>query len=269
MNRLINEVSLWRLDTAGTAHRQALQALWQRPGVCRKLQGDSALAVELSAIAQTPQAHRDALFDGLAVSLQGWGTPRDATLATPAPDAALRGVVDAALAGNLPAAPMPPWVVWKLFDAQQPLTDLRDCRLQQWWLHAGLQPDGGDEQARLLRLRHALLPRIDDWMGDKPSALPADNSYPPLAQRYMVTGSTRVAVTFKPDGSFKTARVVGRDLVVPGIRDAPPVAFELLLDEAAVARAASAARAGQIKPAPGDGADAGPTVIKLVWKLEP
>ena len=170
---------------------------------------------------------------------------------------------------------MPPVVARRLLAEQTDEMDIEildlalRCALNQWWLRERLAQAGSDRQARA----HALQAFQFDWSPDgndfggkrsnraAATANAEDLNYPRYARQHELTGEVQVRFTVDARGQAAKARVVSRQLRVPGV-DGRPVVFETLLDRAALHRLRGMAFAP-----PADGTAAERTVA-FVFKLD-
>lgn len=273
-NRVLNEMMLWRLDSAGAAHDQRLVRAAMRPAACVS----TAIApymVELGTLlAQVPAAEQAAALAAEGELLGRWGQPRPRAAALPAPwldDLAWQHIERLRETGTPPPLPMPTWLAWN-FLVESPDDDLKQhheglCRLRQWQLamaFAGRAEPFTDAQRAQQRL--LLAPLITRWWGAREPDTADPLAYPRLAQRLGVTGKTLLGYELDAQGQARDIRVVGREIAVPGIHGQRPVAFEALLD------AGSLRRARLIKPKPPGtlppGERAAQQVVELVWELK-
>jgi hypothetical protein len=248
--RMLNELSLWQLEP-GDAHYEAatLAALRNGSGVC-EVAGDTHFtdfASRILRIQAVPAAEREAMLAGERQLLAHWGQLRANPPPWPDPlpqQAAYallqRGPVDAAH----PRLALPPMLAYSVLGKDQDYAALEPterCMLQQWWLRESLR-QGVAPAAALNAFRYGTMLTVVDRIGnawDKPGAAdvkaPAGPpSYPSVAKGFMATGVTTVNVRLDADGKPLDAAVIGRKIVVPGIRGVRPVAFENVFDAATV-----------------------------------
>jgi hypothetical protein len=115
------------------------------------------------------------------------------------------------------------------------------CAKSQWWLASQLDHGNTDRTQAVTLYRYSR-------MLDAQAFVPADvaqklaaklasgdkSGYSPVATYFQVEGVTAIEVEIDDQGKFIRAEVVSRKLKVPGVRDNPPIAFETLLDAAAL-----------------------------------
>lgn len=276
--RMLNELSLWQLEP-GDAHYEAatLTALRNGPSVC-ELEGDTHFtdfASRILRIQALPAAEREAMLEGERQLLAHWGQPRANPPPWPDPlpqQAAYalleRGPADAAH----PRLALPPLVAYAVLGNDKDyaaLEPMERCMLQQWWLRESLR-QGVAPAAALNAFRYGTMLTAVDRIGnawDKPGTAnvkdPAGRPpYPVIARSFMATGVTTVNVRLDADGKPLDAAVIGRKVVVPGIRGVRPVAFENVFDAATVKFATDEARHYK-KPS-----DNAPNKLQMSWSLD-
>ncbi len=269
-NRVVNELALWRLESPGADYDAALARALLRPGICDRPPRDNYMGTLMTWFQAVPAADRPVLLAGERTLLAHWGTHRDAL--APPPERSLSEEAADEIARlrsgrTVPDVAMPPLLADAAFKGQlaHDGSDV-ECALQQWGLARALHR-GDPPTAALVSWRYATMKTAEDWSqrlpGADKNADPA--AYPPVASMWEVTGWVEVRVTLDAGGRFASARVTGRQLVVPGVTDNPPVAFETLLDAASIAGAPR-----QFKPVvpPADGSAPKPVALRLNWKLQ-
>jgi hypothetical protein len=243
--RYVNELALWLLDSAGSAHDELmLRALLAAP-VCQTIEQQGAMFALRVALWQTlPAAERSRAIDGERELLERWGKPRPALAPRPAVeplDEVLVAVESIKAGAAKPGLPMPPVVAWNLLrDELKPeaLYGPVRCAMQQWWLNVGVSQRGATAGQALTTFRYGTLP-LAAWMLPPPpkeAAEPAPDAYPALARRWEVEGSVTVRMQLDAEGRVREARVAARRITVPGVRGERPVLFETLLDPPSLAR---------------------------------
>ena len=107
--------------------------------------------------------------------------------------------------------------------------------------------------------------RVGDWFDD-PNAPPPSTTgtdgrptYPTMARRFQVTGSTVIKRSLDAAGKVVDARVTTRKLTVPGIRGVRPVAFENTFD--------ALARSSALQPGASASLPPSQLVYAMVWTL--
>lgn len=270
--RLLNELALWQLDAGDAAYEAAtLAVLKTSPGVCESTGtwGDSDFSRRVMRIQAMPAAQRDAALASEGQLLARWGEARPAP--PPLPDPLPQDAVSALLkrwqdGGPRPALALPPALASELLSSRTAYASLSkddQCAVQLWWLRLRLR-QGVTPADALSVFRYATLNTLVDRYGESPAADERPESgrpvYPRLARRFGVTGATTVRVRLDGEGLPQQAAVVARKVIVPGIRDARPVAFEQIFDAAVL----DFAMTKQVyKPV----ADGGNFTFKLVWNL--
>jgi len=248
--RMLNELALWQLEP-GDAHYEAstLAALRDGAGVC-ELAGDSHFtdfASRIMRIQALPVAEREAMLASERQLLAHWGQARANPPPWPDPlpqQAAYallqRGPADA----DHPRLALPPMVALAVLGKDQDYTTLppmERCMLQQWWVRESLR-QGVAPATALNAFRYGTMLTAVDRIGDawdKPNAADVKDPagpppYPIVATRFQATGVTTASVLLDADGKPLDAAVIGRKIVVPGIRGVRPVAFENVFDAVTV-----------------------------------
>jgi hypothetical protein len=269
-NRVVNELALWRLESPGAGYDAVLTRAILHPGICDRPPRDSYLGVLMVWLQAAPPADRPTLLSGERTLLERWGTRRGEL--PPRPSKSLSEDESEAIArlrsgAAAPDVPMPP-VLANAASKGEAIPEMADvdCALHQWGLARALRR--GDAPAVALQSwRYATIRTATDWSAPPPpSAAKRDPAgYPPVAQAWAVTGSIDVQVQPDTQGRFASARIAGRHLVVPGVTDNPPVAFETLFDGATIAGAPMRFKA--VAPHP-DGSPLGPVTLRVEWKLQ-
>ena len=246
--RSYNEMALWRLDSAGPEHDKRQQRALSHPRACSAHLNNTSLMDDLLQVWQwVPLTERAAFLDAEASLLQRWGMARERSAQRPATtvdEAAWQAIDEAARTGAALPLALPPALSWYLFDEVSNAATRRPasivCTLRQWSLQSQLRASGGVlSDAQWWAHRFARMPDALTWRGRDANAMRGDSKYPELARRLDVEGTVRVAVTLDAQGRVVRTAVVGRDIRAAGIREQLPLAFETLLDEAAVASAAA------------------------------
>jgi hypothetical protein len=214
---------------------------------------------------------------GEAELLRRFAAPRDAVPPRPIVPASERAeqlLQQIKSGGARPQVAMPPVLAAQLFgpdDSVDALGAESRCALHQWWLQNALrdasqQPDEAALVFRYAQLADAsrLLPAPPATSADKTQA--QADGYPDLARAFIVQGRTVVEALVDEQGRLRRARVVQRDLTVPGIHGIRPVAFETTLDQASTERAKSV-KFQQPDPAKPKGGESAQR-IEFVWRLE-
>lgn len=269
--RFLNELAVWRIDSAGTAYDEALLSAWLQPGACRAFESRSAFAGVMHLAQPLAAPQRDVLLAGERALLARWGQPRQALPDRP-PLAAQRlmwQAVEALRNGAAVALPMPPLVASQVLGAepQAPPGASVQCALQQWNLRRVLGDGAALAKPALDGFRYAVLPSALSWYGE-PDAPPERDpqAYPAVAQRFEVVGRILLEVTIDAQGRYQQAEVVDRKVNVPGVRGQRPVAFETLLDDGSVARAAAVTYQAPVAAQLQDGRAR--RRVEFVWTLQ-
>ena len=266
-NRLVNEMALWRLESPGADYDAVLTRAILRPTVCVTGARSSYMGLLMDWFQAVPAADRPTLLAGERTLLAHWGTHRTALAARPVPSLADDEAAEIMRLRSGEAKPdvaMPPFLADNVFKAE-PETLATRCALHQWGLARALR-GGAAPGAALLSWRYASLKPVDDWTDPATVAAggaPAD--YPRVAQIWAVTGSVDVRVAADAQGRYASARVATRHVVVPGVTDNPPVAFETVFDAASLKAAPQ--RFIPLK-AGADGVMPRAAVMRIDWKLQ-
>lgn len=266
--RVLNELALWQVEPGDADYEQAtLAALAASPGVCR-LQGDARFqdfASRVLRLQAMPPARRKAALDTERRLLAHWGQPRAALPPWPVPlpqDAAMQAVEQIRRGGPRAAPALPPALAYALLAERKPYAELATeskCQLQQWWLRASVA-QGATPAAALAAFRYGTLISASERFAGAfepvvaaPGAVPG---YPKLAERFDVTGVTRIARPLDASGKAGPASIGERKITVRGIRGTRPVAFENVFDAVALHHARQAGPAT-------------PPEFEMVWTLTP
>jgi hypothetical protein len=275
--RVVNELALWHLQPLSPALTEGWIAAATRPDFCALDTGEvSWMGRQLSRWSLLPADARAELLASERAAMARFGDaptppPRPVPGAMEAASAALDGLRRAA--GPRPQVQIPPvlayWAVAKAqpVAAQDPVVR---CALNQWWLREQLaRAAPGDAAARaraLLAFRYAWLPEAQDISGHRPlkdtsgKPEPPGIDYPTLARQQEVTGEVTVTASLDAAGVVRDARVTDRKLRAVGV-PGRPVAFETLLDAAALAKARTP---GVLNAPP----QAGDYTVSFLFKLD-
>lgn len=277
--RLLNEMAYWHLEPGDADYEQAtLAVLKGSPQVC--LTGDSSNFVDFSSrilrIQAMPAAQQQTALATEARLLDHWGKPRQEAQPWPSPlpqEAAMDAAARLHAGKERPAVAMAPAVAWQALSERNSFGKMPreiKCAFQRWWLEESLAK--GQSAAAVLnafrygtlitastRYANAFASDDDTPDGAAPAGKPA---YPRLATRFGVTGKTRIERAFDTAGKPIQARVIKREIVVPGIRGLRPIAFEDAFDAVAIQGALVPPVAGAEGPALGKR-------YELVWNIAP
>ncbi|WP_373989124.1 hypothetical protein [Duganella sp. BuS-21] len=265
--RVLNELALWQIEPGDAAYESATQAaLKASPQVC-DLHGDnrfSDYAARIARIQQVPVAQRAALLSTERELLSRWAKPRATAAPWPDPlpqDAAV------ALLKAIPVQParlaLPPVLASQLLGGIKPYDAMareEQCLLQQWWFKHSLQ-QGVAPATALNAFRYGTMisadVRLAGMFNPQQGQEKGKSPYPAVATRFQAEGSTIGQIRLGAGGKPQQASVIARKIVVPGIREVRPLAFENLFD------AATLKYGMESKPAAG-----GPLKFQLVWTLD-
>lgn len=272
--RLLNELALSAVESEGPASDEAWLMAVQAPTACR-FRHATFMADRVQMIQAAPNEARATLLASLKQSLLRWGTVRAGLPPRPSADELSAAEQEATrLRVGLPstALPMTPYLAAQVFprERKQGKPDAwTRCALNQWWLQSTLARPSADRAKALAVYRYAAMPQAQEYVperlaskADSPSPPSPDGDpprYPVAAKLYEVEGSTVLKVGIDAQGQVTRAEVVERSIVVPGVRNNRPVAFETVFDDAALEYAKRQRRAA---------GEPRETRIELNWKLE-
>jgi hypothetical protein len=273
--RAINEWTILWLDSGGPAQDEAWLSAALTPQACRVVPDAPAyFARRIAMIQAAPPDARPALLAGERELLSRWGSKRKSL--PPRPATADLGAADRAIKlmrAGLPhsAEPMSPFLARQVFSQTRAASNpdrFELCARNQWWLASQLAGKKVSRTDALNQYRYAALFDVRYFVPanilrkstTEPTAEDKRPAYPPAASFFMVQGLTKMQVEADEQGRFVQAVVIARDIKVPGITDNPPVAFEMLLDGAAVEHAKQ-----QHSASP---KTAGKYQFDLIWKLD-
>ena len=244
--RSINEMAIWSVESVGPAHDEAWLKAVLAPTACSSLY-PMYFARRIAMIQAAPMDVRPDLMAAEKELLSRWGTPRQGLPARPAAVELI--AADSAitrLREGLPvtAAPMAPFLARRVFaqDRKPGKPDRWErCAKAQWWLQSQLADTKTGRTQALTNYRYSTMLDANDFVpaGFKPKSEPTLRAegkpvYPHAASYFQVEGSTTLKVSTDEQGSALSAEVIAREIRVPGVRDNRPLAFEALLDDAAL-----------------------------------
>ena len=243
--RMINEMAIWSVESAGPERDEAWLKAALAPTACRVVP-QSVFGRQMALIQAAPQDARAALLASERDLISRWGSQREKL--PPRPSVDDLNAVDQAIArlrAGLPitAGPMAPYLAGLLFnrDRKPGRSDRWEtCAKSQWWLAARLADAKADRAQALAVYRYSTMVDAREFVPPGAAAKPAasgaagGNAYPPAAAYFNVEGATTVRVETDDHGVPVRSEVQSRKIVVPGVRDNRPVAFETLLDDAAL-----------------------------------
>jgi hypothetical protein len=269
--RVLNEEAIWWVEGGGQANDDAWLKAALAPKACSQLP-PTYFGRRMAMIQSAPLESRPALLAAEREMLLRWGTKRQSLPRRPEAaelDAAARAITLLRAGMPVTVEPMTPFLAWQLFMRnRKPGKPDRweQCAQSQWWLASQLADGKADRTKALAVYRYSTMLDVGDFVPSSVMKGPAatrpedgKQTYPPAARYFDAEGSTTVEVETDVNGKFVDARVVGREITVPGVRDNPPVAFEALFDAAALDYFAKRSYA--------DG-KAGRHEFKLVWRLK-
>jgi hypothetical protein len=267
--RAINELAIWSIESAGTAHDEALIKVAVMPMACSVLYS-SHFSRRIAMIQTAPVEARPALLEGEQELLARWGSTRNTLPERPSTTqfgAANQAITRLRTGLPIDAEPMTAFLAGLIFarDSKPGLSERwEQCAKSQWWLASQLKHGNTDRAQALTLYRYSNMVGAQDFVPDHVAQKVATNlaagtksSYPPVATYFQVEGVTTVQSEVDELGKFIRAQVVSRKLKVPGVRDNPAIAFETLLDAATL----DYAEKGRTYPA-----DKGKILIfEMVW----
>jgi hypothetical protein len=244
--RALNEMAIWTIESSGPAYDEAWVKAALAPTACSFLH-PAHFARRLAMIRVAPMDARPALLAGERELLSRWGTKRPALPTRPSAtelEAADHAIAQMRAGMPVNALPMTPSLAGKLFELdRKPDKPNRweQCAKSRWWLASQLAGGKIDRTAAMNLYRHSTMFDVLDEVPDEvmetakaASALAGEQTYPPAASYFRVEGSTTIQVDISAEGKALNSRIVSRKIKVPGVRDNRPVAFEALLDQAAL-----------------------------------
>ncbi|MFG6441945.1 hypothetical protein [Roseateles sp. LKC17W] len=249
--RLANEFALWGRDSLGPEQDAVLAQMLQQPGMCRPVGPNaSELVMRLARLRGLPAEMREAAVQAEALLLARWGQPRQVSDAEPL--AAEEALLQLRATGQAPATPLPPVLAFFYLGDQDNFR--RDpfiadppsrCAMHQW---AGASP---------AQFRAAMALQAADfvWQERRKAAAKTsdDDPYPSLSTFFGARGVFTVQADVNAEGRVVRARIIKRDVEVPGIRGVRPFAHEGTLELATLAKArevdwsATATKHGSLK----------------------
>lgn len=244
--RSINEMAIWSVESVGPAHDEAWLKAALAPTACSS-RYPMYFARRIAMIQAAPMDVRPDLMAAEMELLSRWGTPRPGLAARPAAVELL--AADNAitrLREGLPvrAAPVTPFLARKVFarDRKPGKPDRwEQCAKAQWWLQSQLADSNTGRTQALTIYRYSTMLDANDFVpvGFKPKSEPTLRAegkpvYPRAASYFHVEGSTTLKVGTDGQGNALGVEVIARQIRVPGVRDNRPLAFEALLDDAAL-----------------------------------
>jgi len=218
------------------------------PAACKFLP-PGLFARRIAMIQAAPEDTRATLLAAEKELLSRWGQPRPALPPRPAASelvAAEHAVTR--LRGGLPvaASPMSPFLAAQVFargHAPGKPDRWEQCARSQWWLQSQLADAKADRAKALTVYRYSTMMDANEFIptaykpkpkSETPDAASGKPSYPRAAAYFHVEGLMAIQVHLDGQGKATQPEVVARQLKVPGVRGDRAVAFETLLDDAAL-----------------------------------
>jgi len=256
--RSINEMAFSSVESTGAAHDEAWTKAALAPTACASLY-PMHFACRIAMIQAAPADARPALLAAEKELLSRWGSQRQNLV--PRPSAEALSAADHAitrLRGGLPvtAAPMSPFLAGQVFlrDRKAGKADRwEQCAKSQWWLESQLADGKTDRTQALTIYRYSTMLDANDFVPEgyrpKPGSAGEKPGYPRAASYFHAEGTSTLQVSTDEQGKAYKAEVVAREIQVPGVHVNRPLAFEALLDEAAISyalqRSYAAGKAGK------------------------
>lgn len=264
-SRFYNEITAWRLAAGAPGSGTVVAQADTLPmHACRDLTHLGPWS-ELLVLAQAlpPERRAQAMQAELQV-LQRWGRwPAP----PPIPPVSLDDQTRSLFADPPEKSPpMAPALAAVLFTTQPaPLSPRQRCLARQWRLQAALAA-GLPKDAVWAAFVYASSPKADAWSAAPAGTAADEGDYPTLARRFVVVGTVLVEVQVDAQGRILGSRIANRSLTAMEQAGVRPLAFETLLDEASLKRAARVAQA----PPPAADLKNGVALrrLELVWRLD-
>ena len=270
--RLLNELALWQLEPGDADYEGATLEVLKTSSLVCNVHGDprfSDFSTRIARVQAMPAARRDAALAAERQLLAHWGQARPAARwPEPMPQDAIAAALKAGEQKDRLA--LPPMLAAELLADRKKYADIHreeQCLLHQWWLRESLRRGAPPAQA-LNTFRHGTLISAGDRFAGafepppdgKTEAAAGEPAYPRVASRFLVTGTTTLSAQLDAAGKPLQVSIIGRQVNVPGIRGARPVAFETVFDQLAL----NYAREGYHYAQPKAGV---PSKVQLVWNL--
>jgi hypothetical protein len=272
--RYVNELAQAWLQSPGREYDETLMPALLRPGICLRSYDMPLFAAQMALIQAVAPDRRSVLLDGERTLLARWGQPRPDL--PPRPEPGQRDLEEANIARlqagqEVAAPPMPPVLAAAVLkDQRDRLSDGERCALRQWGLATALSLPGARPADALHAYRFAAAFTAQDAFAPLENGIAAragsQQDYPLPAQFFEVEGKIQVEIEADVQGRLLHARIKARDIKVPGLHGARPVAFDTVLDEASLARARLAWKKPPATSTPRDGHPI--QTLEFVWRLE-
>lgn len=262
MARYANELVRWQLDRVDEADDMRLLLAMRDQGLCAALQAPAPFERWIEMVKRLPESEREAAVRAQETLLTRWGDERADPPQRPdvpwisTARAALQRLREADRPSGEP--PTPPVLMWLFFVGKASVfAPAERCTLARWMLEREpLRQASALERASYMRSALAW-----DAANDIKQPRAGSDGYPPIARQFLVEGKVRVKGRARASGiGLDSAVISKRDIRVEGLGPVRPVAFEGLLDEASLQRAATVKTDSN---EPGK-----PVVLEFVWKLE-
>jgi hypothetical protein len=253
MARLNDELVSWLVSSPGAAREAIEWTLVQQPAYCRERLSLhetqwALLADRLLFLQPLKGAEREAAIAAERQRWQAWLSGALQEPGTPTPPPQLQAFHAAEKQrGDEPVGrlAMTPWLSRFMLGERAPKpygSLMEECALMQWWLANEVESAALTPQQAMRLFRFGTLP-VSEKLLLMPSEVRqrarsgAAGDYPPIAQRFEVTGITRATVLLDAAGRVLEVQITGRQLTRPGLEPGrASVAFEQELDRAAFAR---------------------------------
>jgi hypothetical protein len=281
--RLNDELVAWLVSSPGAEREATEWRLAQNPGYCRQRSslhedGWALLADRLLFLMPLQGSERDAAIAAERQRWQRWlsgGLPPTSSPMPPPQLQAFQAAERQRADEPVGTQAMTPWLSRQVLGERPPVPYaglMVECALMQWWLanevpRAALSPEAAMRMFRFGTLpanENLLLMAAEVRQRARRAAL---EDYPPIAQRFEVTGATEVAVVIDAAGRVRDVQIIRRTLQMPGLRPGHgPLALEQTMDRATFARVramrhekpdASKLRQGVVR-----------RQLEMLWKLD-
>ncbi|RVU49547.1 energy transducer TonB [Rubrivivax rivuli] len=253
MARMNDELVAWLVSSPGAEREATEWRLAQHPGYCRlrsKLHEDgwALLADRLLFLMPLQGSERDAAIAAERQRWQRWLSGSLPATSSPMPSPQLQAFQAAERQrADEPVGTraMTPWLSRQVLGERPPVPYgglMVECALMQWWLANEVPRAGLSPEAAMRLFRFGTLPANENLLlmaGEvrQRARRAAAEDYPPIAQRFEVTGATEVAVVIDAAGRVRDVQIIRRTLQMPGLRPGHvPLALEQTMDRATFAR---------------------------------
>jgi hypothetical protein len=253
MARLNDELVSWLVSSPGAAREAIEWSLAQQPAYCRQRLSLhetqwALLADRLLFLQPLKGPEREVAIAAERQRWQAWLNGALQEPSTPTPPPQLQAFQAAERQrGDEPVGrhAMSPWLSRFMLGERPPKPYgglMEECALMQWWLANEVERASLAPQQAMRLFRFGTLPVSEDLLFlprdvRQRARNAADGDYPPIGQRFEVTGATRATVLLDSAGRVLEVQITERQLTRPGLAPGrAPVAFEQTFDRATFAR---------------------------------